>query len=157
MIIHSGSFLAGNKGQEQKTKKIMEFNLNSTEEWMDSMHLKLTSDKTEYIMFRSQQQLTKINLEPLRAGPNLIKLSNKVKYLDGLLDSTLSFDQHVSSKVQKAWAISLKSSPYADTSLRKFVLHSLCYAYHIWITQMQYCMAYQIKLLINSKGSKTCV
>ena len=56
----------------------------------------------EYIMFGSQQQLTKINLEPLQAGPDLMELSNKVKYLDGLLDSPLSFDQHVSSKVQKA-------------------------------------------------------
>ena len=72
------------------------------------MHLKLISDKTEYIMFGSWQQLTKINLEPLRAGPDLIKLSDKIKYLGGLLDSTLSFDEHVSSNIQKALANFIK-------------------------------------------------
>ena len=55
-------------------------------------------------MFGSRQQLTKINPKPLHAGPDLIELSNKVKYLGALLDNTLSFDPHVSSKVQKAMA-----------------------------------------------------
>ena len=50
----------------------------------------------------------KINLEPLQAGPDLIELSDKVKYLGGLHDNTLSFDQHVSSKVQKAMANFIK-------------------------------------------------
>ena len=59
-------------------------------------------------MFGSHQHLTKINLEPLQAGPDLIELSNKVKYLDTLLDNTLSFDQHISSKVQKAMANFIK-------------------------------------------------
>ena len=54
-----------------------------------------TQKKTEYIMFGSCQQLTKINSEPLQAGHKLIELSNKVKYLATLLDNTLSFDQHI--------------------------------------------------------------
>ena len=44
------SFLAGNRTQEQQTKCIMELTFNNIKEWMDSMHLKLNSDKTEYIM-----------------------------------------------------------------------------------------------------------
>ena len=91
------SFPASSRTQEQQTKHIMELIFNNIKEWRDSMHLKLNSDKTEYIMFRSQQQLTKIFLEPPLAGPDLIELSNKVKYFGGLLDNTLSFDQHVSS------------------------------------------------------------
>ena len=67
----------------------MEHTFSNIKEWMDSMHLKLNSEKTEYIMFGSHQQLTKINLEQLHAGPDLIKLSNKVKYLGSLLDKTL--------------------------------------------------------------------
>ena len=59
-------------------------------------------------MFGSHQQLSKINPEPLQASPDLIKLSNKVKYLGGLLDNTLSFDQQVSSKVQKVMANVIK-------------------------------------------------
>ena len=80
--------------------------------------------KKEYIMFGSHQQLTKINLEPLEAGPYLIELSNKVKNLGTLLDNTLSFDQHISPKVQKAMPTSLKSGPYANISPGKLVPHS---------------------------------
>ena len=86
----------------------MEHTFSNIKEWMDSMCLKLNSDRTEYIMFGSHQQLTKINLEPLHAGPDLIELSKKVKYLGALLDNTLSFDLHVSSKVQKAMANFIK-------------------------------------------------
>ena len=97
------SFPVGNRTQEQ-AKQQNGTHFSDITECMDSMHLKLNSEKTEYVMFGSRQQLTKINLEPLQAGPDLIELSNKVKYLDTLLDNTLSFDQHISSKVQKAMA-----------------------------------------------------
>ena len=75
-------------------------------------------------MFGSHQQLTKINPEPLHAGPDLIELISKVKYLGALLDNTLSFDLHVSSKAQKLWPTLLKSSPYINTSPGKHVPHS---------------------------------
>ena len=76
---------------------------------------------TEYIMFGSQQQLTKINPEPLHAGPDLIELSNRVKYLGALLDNTLSFDPHVSSKVQKAVANFIKIK-----SIHKYITQEAC-------------------------------
>ena len=85
------------------------------------MHLKLNSHKTEHIMFGSWQQLTKINPEPLQAGPDLIELSNKVKYLGSLLDNTLSFDQHVSSKVQKAMVTFIKVK-----SMCKYITQEAC-------------------------------
>ena len=72
-------------------------------------------------MFRSCQQLTKINLEPLQAGPNLIELSNKVQYLGTLLDNTLSFDQHISPKVQKTMAIFIKVR-----SICKYITQEAC-------------------------------
>ena len=73
---------------------------------MDGQYASQT--EPEYIIFGSHQQLTKINPDPLQAGTNLIELSNKVKYLGTLLDNTLSLDQHVSSKVQKAMANFIK-------------------------------------------------
>ena len=60
------SFPAGNRTQEQKAKHRMELTFSNIKEWMDSMHLKLNSEKTEYIMFGSFQQLTKINPEQLQ-------------------------------------------------------------------------------------------
>ena len=65
------------------------------------MPLKLSSDKTECILFESKQQLDKAAHEPLKTGPNLKELTNKVKYLEGVLDNTLNFESHVSFKVQK--------------------------------------------------------
>ena len=77
--------------------------------------------KTEYIMFGSLQQLTKINPEPLQAGPDFTELSNKVKYLGTLLDNTLSLDQDISSKVQKAMANFIKVR-----SIHKYITQEAC-------------------------------
>ena len=115
------SFPAGNRTLEQQAKLRMEHTFSNIKRWMDSMHLKLNSEKTEYIMFGSCQQLTKINPEPLHTGPDLIELSNKVKYLGGLLDNTLSFDLHVSSKVQKAMANFIKIR-----SICKYITQEAC-------------------------------
>ena len=114
-------FPAGNRTQEQQTKHRMELTSSDIKEWMDSMHLNLNSEKTEYIMCGSHQQLTKINPEPLQAGPDLIELSNKVKHLGTLLDNTLSFDQHISSKVQKAMANFIKVR-----SIHKYITWDAC-------------------------------
>ena len=72
-------------------------------------------------MFGSWQQLTNINPEPLNAGPDLIELNNKVKYLGVLLDNTLSFDPHVSSKVQKAMANFIKIK-----TIRRYITREAC-------------------------------
>ena len=58
---------------------------------MDKMSFKLNSDKMEYILFGSKQQVNKAAQEPIKAGPYLIELSDKVKYLGGVLDYTLNF------------------------------------------------------------------
>ena len=115
------SFLAGDRIQEQQAKLKMEHTFSNIKEWMDSMHLKLNSEKTEYIMFGSWQQPTKISPTPLHAGPDLIELSNKVKYLGALLDNTLSFDPHVSSKVQKTMANFVKIK-----SICKYITREAC-------------------------------
>ena len=101
MTIHSRKafqLATGHRNNKQRTEMALTF--SNIKEWMDSMCLKLSSEKTEYIMFGSHQQLTKINPEPLQAGPDLTELSNKVKYLGTLLDNTLSYI----IKVQKAMA-----------------------------------------------------
>ena len=59
-----------NQGWE--AKKMLENTLNNIKEWMDSMRLKLNSDKTEYIQFRSRQQIKKIDTSPINANGNLI-------------------------------------------------------------------------------------
>ena len=153
---HRKSFPAANRTQEQQAKHRMEFTFSNIKEWMDSMNLKLKSEKTEYIMFGSCQQLTKINPEPVRAGPDLMELSNKVKYLGTLLDNTLSFDQHISSKVQKAMANFIKVR-----SICKYITQEACTTLLLLLcmSHLDYSNAllYDIpnKTLNNIKGSKT--
>ena len=87
--------------QESTTKQLPEGTFNSIKEWMDKMPLKLNSDKMEYILFGSKQQLTKAALKPIKAGPDLIEMSNKVKYLGGVLENTLNFESHISLKYKR--------------------------------------------------------
>ena len=46
-------FKAGNKVEEDKTKKDLKETFTQLKCWMDAMHLKLNPNKTEYILFSS--------------------------------------------------------------------------------------------------------
>ena len=67
-----------------------------------------------------KHQLNKAAQEPFKAGPDLTELSDKVKYLGGVLDNTLNFESHVSLKVQKAMANFIKIK-----SIHKYITRSL--------------------------------
>ena len=96
------------KQQETTAKQLLEDTFNQVKGWMDKMWLKLNSEKTEYILFGSRHQLNKAEQELLKAGPDFIQQSDRVKYLGGFLDNTLNFELHVSLKVQKAMANFIK-------------------------------------------------
>ena len=78
------TFKAGNKQQETATKQLLEDTFNQIKGWMDKVWLKLNLEKTEYILFGSKHQLNKAEQELLKAGPDFIELSDKVKYLGGV-------------------------------------------------------------------------
>ena len=65
-------YKASNTIRAWGAKKMLENTLNNTKEWMDSMRLKLNWDKTEYIQFRSRQQVKKIDTSPINANGDLI-------------------------------------------------------------------------------------
>ena len=102
------TFKARNKQQETTTKQLLEDTFSGIIGWMDKMWLKLNSDKTECILFGSKHQLNKAAQEPLKVGPDLIELSDRVKYLGGVPDNTLNFESHVSLKMQKVMANFIK-------------------------------------------------
>ena len=88
---------------------------------MDKVQLRLNAEKTECILFWSRLTINKAEQEPLRAGPGLIEQSEKVKYLGGVLDSTLNYKSHVSLKVQTAMTNFTKIK-----SLRKYITKEAC-------------------------------
>ena len=82
----------------------MQATLTSIKDWMDSMHLKLNTDKMEFIIVGSKHQLRKLDESPLDANGDLIHESEVVRYLGGHLDANLIFETHIKSKVWTAMA-----------------------------------------------------
>ena len=85
-----------------EAKKMLENTLDNIKGWMDSMRLKLNSDKTEYIQLGSRQNTKKINTFPINANGNLTPMSFSIQYLGGHLDTNLTFSEHVKQKVKAA-------------------------------------------------------
>ena len=69
---------------------------------MDSMLLKLSTDKTEFILFGGQTQLHKCTTESLNVNGDIIPVSEIIKYLDTYLGNQLKFDKHIINKYQIA-------------------------------------------------------
>ena len=69
---------------------------------MTSVHLKLNSDKTEFIMFGLEANVKHANTSHLNLGSSPIQQSRLVKYLGGHLDSHLTFIEHVKQKSKAA-------------------------------------------------------
>ena len=78
--------------------------LTSIKDWMDSMHLKLNTHKTDFTIFSSKPQLRKLDESPFDANGNLIPNSKVVRYLGGHLDTSLTFETHIKTKVKIAVA-----------------------------------------------------
>ena len=78
--------------------------LTSIKYWMDSMQLKLNTDNTEFITFGSKQQLKKLDKSQLIVNGNIIHTIKVVRYLRGYLDSSLTFETHIKTKVKTAKA-----------------------------------------------------
>ena len=95
-------YKASNKNQEIRTGEELETTVPNIKNWMKTMSLKLNSDKTEYIEFRSRQQLQKSTNTPQNANGNLVNISKVARYLRGYLDKTLSFKEHIKQKPKKA-------------------------------------------------------
>ena len=67
---------------------------------MDHIRLKLNTDKTECIQFRSRQHLNKIDTTILfNADGDLIQINNVVRYFGGYIDCNFNFKECISVKV----------------------------------------------------------
>ena len=86
----------------------MQTTLMSIKDWMDSMHLKLNTDKTDFMIFGSKHQLRKLDESTLGANGELIKKGEVVRYLGRHLDASPTFETHIKSKVKTAMANFIK-------------------------------------------------
>ena len=96
------SFQASDLGKQNSMQRKLEHTLAVIKSWMDTMRLRLNTNKTEYITFGSKAQLWKIPKQPLTTGNHTIQMSSDVEYLGGICDSQLSFNQDITTKIWKA-------------------------------------------------------
>ena len=71
---------------------------------MDTMHLKLNPDKTEFIMFGYRNQLDKCKTSYVTISGSTIPKSPSVKYLGVTLDGNLNLKEHILTKCKTAIA-----------------------------------------------------
>ena len=70
--------------------------------WMNENILKLNSGKTEFILFRSQCQLSKCQSTECNACGTMISKSKVVRYLGAWIDELLNFKHHVKVKCKRS-------------------------------------------------------
>ena len=63
--------------------------------WIDAVKHKLNESKTEFIYFGERQQLAKMHKDTININREIINCTNKIKYLGGHHDSSLTFRYHI--------------------------------------------------------------
>ena len=143
-----GSFPARFPTAEKRTISTMEDTLTKIADWMTSMQLKLNSEKTEFILFGSQQMLRHASTEHLNFGTTPIQRSNLIKYLGGHLDASLTFKEHVKQKCKAAMLnfIKIKAIRHSLTTAACHTLVlMLCISHFDYANALLYGMTKKLK------------
>ena len=93
-------FYADDISNESASANLKNLNdcLNDVRDWMTSSKLKLNPDKTEFIVFGSQAQRSKLkDIFPVNILDNLLHSASVVCNLGVLMDNDFSFTAHVQS------------------------------------------------------------
>ena len=90
--------------------------------WMDHNRLKMNSDKTEFILIGSKQQLQKSHTKQININSENIARSEAIKYLGAWIDSNLSFKKHITKRCKMAmWNL------HKLKCIRKFLNQETCH------------------------------
>ena len=95
--------------------------MSDTKNWMDSVQLKLNSDKTEFIYFGTTHQLKKCRIDSIDVNGDLITRSEIVQYLVVFLDQLLNFKAHMKQKCMTAM-----SNLMQIRNICKFLMKDTC-------------------------------
>ena len=115
----NSSFVHTNKDD---TITIMEKSMLDIMSWMDAVKLKLNKTKTEFIYFDGRQQLAKTHRDTININGETIQCTNKIKYLGGHLDSSLTFKDHIIAKSKAATINIIKIR-----NIRKYLNQDTCH------------------------------
>ena len=98
------SFDADSQDQESQSIILMVDMIVNIASWMDTMHLKLNPEKTEFIMFGNRNQQDKCKTSHVTISGSIIPKSPSVKYLGVTLDQNLNLKEHIHTKCKTAIA-----------------------------------------------------
>ena len=142
------SFPARFPTAEKRTISTMEETLTKIADWMTSMRLKLSSEKTEFILFGSKQMLRHASTDHLNFGTTPIQRTNLIKYLGGHLDTGLTFEEHVKQKCKAAMLNFIKIKvirPSLTTAACHTLVLMLCISHLDYANALLYGMTKKLK------------
>jgi len=102
--------------------------------WLVVNRLALNIDKTKFIIFHPYNKPKKQNIN-LRINKKPINRANNIKYLGIILDSTLSWIDHIdkiSNKMKRALGLMYKIRPYVFSKTLLTLYYSLIYPHIIY-------------------------
>ena len=130
------SFKADSNTDETETIQTLEGCMLNIKSWMDSMHLKMNPNKTEFIYFGSKPQLKKCKVESLKVSDDLIPRADTIRYLGVYMDTQLNYKHHITKKCRAAMLNYFKIRsirPLLDVPTTACLCLSLC------ISCLDYC------------------
>ena len=115
-------FLASKCNEEDNTIHQLQDCCMGVKNWMDHNRLKMNSDKTEFILIGSRQQLQKCHSKQININSENIAKSETIKYLGAWIDSNLSFKKHITERCKMAmWNLQKLKH------IRKFLNQETCH------------------------------
>ena len=135
------SFIANSREQEHQTISMLMDTVATIASWMDTIHLKLNPDKTEFIMFGYRSQLVKCVTNSVSISDSAIPRSPSVRYLGVTLDEHLSLKEHIILKCRKAMSnfVMISTIPKFPTKdAHTTLVLGLCYSHLDYVNALSY-------------------
>ena len=115
-------FLASKCNEEDNMIHQLQDCCMGVKKWMDQKRLKMNSDKTEFILIGSRQQLQKCHSKQININSENITKSEAIKYLGAWIDSNFSFKKHITERCKMA-----KWNLHKLKNIRKFLNQEKCH------------------------------
>ena len=122
----------------QELEKVTNKELKKLSFWLNINRLSLNIDKTNYMIFHPYNKPVKQNVTIL-INKKAISEKDSLKYLGVVIDSTLSWKQHInaiSKKISRSIGIMYKLRPYLPLQIMKNLYYSLVYSHIVYAIEV---------------------
>ena len=106
--------------------------------WLSVNRLSLNIDKTNFVIFHQYNKPLKYNVT-IKINKKAISEKKSIKYLGVLIDSTLSWKEHVlhlSKKLSRSVGILYKLRPFVNTKIMKNIYYAVFYSHVVYAIEI---------------------